>query len=190
MQQPTREQALEVLLEYNKNESLVKHALAVEGVMRHFASLFDEDADKWGIVGLIHDLDYEMYPEQHCTMTRTILEERGWPEEYIRAAVSHGYGICCDVEPLTNLEKTLYTIDELTGLIAAAALVRPSRSVLDIKVSSVKKKWKTKAFAAGVDRGLIEQGAERLEMPLDEVIKHTIDGMRNVAEEIGLKGSL
>ena len=185
---PTREQAYELLTRYNKNESLIKHALAVEGVMRYFARKYGEDEEKWGIIGLVHDLDYEKYPDQHCKKSEEILRQEGWPEEYIRAVVSHGWGICSDVKPETRLEKVLYAIDELTGLIVAAALVRPSKSVMDLKAKSIKKKWKEKRFAAGVDRSIIEKGAEMLGVDLSELITDTIMGMREVAEAIGLKG--
>lgn len=187
---PTRETAMELLREYNQNDSLIKHALAVEAVMVHFAELFGEDKEKWGIIGLIHDLDYEKYPDEHCTKTREILTERGWPEDYIRAVVSHGWGICSDVEPEEKMEKVLYTIDELTGLIAATALMRPSKSILDLTTKSVRKKWKQKSFAAGVDRGIIEKGVQRLGMELGEVMAETIKGMQKVADEIGLKGNI
>lgn len=187
---PNREMALELFKEYNKNESLLKHALAVEAVMRHFADTYGEDKDKWGIIGLIHDIDYEMYPEEHCIKAREILKERNWPEEYIHAVQSHGYGLCCDVEPVERMEKVLYTIDELTGLIAATALMRPSRSILDTETKSVKKKWKQKGFAAGVNREVIEGGANSLGLDIDGVIEETIKGMQSAAEEIGLKGEL
>ena len=187
---PNRAEAYELLLEFNKNESLVKHALTVEAVMRHFAELLGEDQEKWGIVGLLHDIDYEMYPEQHCIKAREILAERNWPEEYIHAVVSHGWKLCCDVEPIEKMEKVLYTIDELTGLIAATAIMRPSKSILDMEVKSVKKKWKQKSFAAGVNREVIEEGAAMLGMELDQVIEETIKGMQKVAEEIGLKGNI
>jgi predicted hydrolase (HD superfamily) len=185
---PTREEAYKLLTEYNKSESLIKHALAVEGVMRYFAQKRGEDEEKWGIIGLIHDLDYEQFPEEHCHKTGEILKENSWPEEYIRAAVSHGWGICSDVEPQTELEKVLYAIDELTGLVVTTALVRPSKSVLDVKTKSVKKKWKDKRFAAGVNRSIIEKGAGMLEVELSDLITDTIMGMQEVAEEIGLKG--
>jgi predicted hydrolase (HD superfamily) len=185
---PTREQAFALLREYNQNESLIKHALAVEGVMRYFARKRGEDDEKWGIIGLIHDLDYERFPEEHCRKTEEILEKNSWPPEYIRAVVSHGWGICSDVEPQTELEKVLYAIDELTGLVVTTALVRPSKSVMDLKANSVKKKWKDKRFAAGVDRSIIEKGVEMLGMELTELITDTIMGMREVADEIGLKG--
>ncbi len=186
---PTREQALELLHRYNETESLRKHAYAVEGVMRYIARKRGEDEEKWGVIGLIHDLDYEKYPEEHCSKTKTLLETEGWPEEYIRAAVSHGWGICSDVEPQTPLEKTLYAIDELTGLVVTTALIRPSKSVMDVAVKSIKNKWKDKRFAAGVDRGVIEKGAALLQVPLEELIADTIKGMQEVAEAIGLKGT-
>jgi predicted hydrolase (HD superfamily) len=155
---PTREEALALLKQYNKNESLIKHAMAVEGVMRYIA--------------------------------RKRLKENDWPEEYIRAVVSHGWGICSDVKPESEMEKVLYAIDELTGLVVTSALVRPSKSVMDMKTKSVKKKWKQKQFAAGVDRSIIEKGAEMLGVELSELITDTIMGMRDVAEEIGLKGNV
>jgi len=185
---PTRDQALVLLAEYNESEPLLKHALAVEAVMRHFAPTFGGDPDTWGVVGLIHDLDYERWPAQHCVKTAEILRQRHWPEELVRAAVSHGWGICSDVEPSSDMEKVLYAVDELTGLVAAAALVRPSRSVLDLTAKSVKKKWKDKRFAAGVDRDIIAAGAERLGMDLTDLITGVIEAMRSVADEIGLKG--
>lgn len=187
---PNRPQALELLQEYNQSESLIKHALAVEAVMSHFAELLNEDKEKWGVIGLVHDLDYEKYPDQHCRKTREILAERNWPEDYIRAVESHGWKICTEVEPQEKMEKVLYTIDELTGLIMATALLRPSKSVLDLNVKSVKKKWKQKGFAAGVNRELIEDGARSLGMELEVIIGETIKGMQNVAEEIGLKGEI
>jgi predicted hydrolase (HD superfamily) len=187
---PTRQEALELLHQYNKSDSLRKHAYAVEGVMRYIGRKRGEDEEKWGIVGLIHDLDYEGFPDQHCKKTGEILREKGWPEEYIRAAVSHGWGICSDVMPQTDLEKFLYTIDELTGLVVTTALIRPSKSVLDVQVKSVKNKWKDKRFAAGVDRSIIEKGAQMLQVGLDELINVTIKGMQEVAEAIGLKGQL
>jgi putative nucleotidyltransferase with HDIG domain len=187
---PTREEAYRLLTEYNKNESLIKHALAVEGVMRYVARKRGEDEDMWGIIGLVHDLDYEQFPEQHCRKSEEILRQNDWPEAYIRAVVSHGWGLCSDVKPQSELEKVLYAIDELTGLVATTALVRPSKSVLDTTAKSVKKKWKDKRFAAGVDRSIIEKGSEMLGVELTELITDTIMGMREVAEDIGLKGSL
>lgn len=187
---PTREEALALLKEYNTKENLIKHALAVEGVMRYVARKRGEDEDLWGVVGLIHDLDYEQFADQHCTKTAEILRERGWPEELIRAAVSHGWGICSDVRPESDLEKVLFAVDELTGLVVATALVRPSKSVLDMKAKSVRKKWKDKRFAAGVNRDIIQQGAEMLGVELSDLITDCIMGMREVAEEIGLKGNI
>ena len=185
---PTREEAYQLLTEYNKTNSLIKHALAVEGVMRYFARKRGEDEEKWGVIGLVHDLDYEQFPEEHCHKSEEILKEKGWPEEYIRAVVSHGWGLCSEVEPQTELEKVLYAIDELTGLVVTTALVRPSKSVMDVKVKSVKKKWKDKRFAAGVDRSIIEKGAQMLGMELTDLIADTLAGMQEVAEAIGLKG--
>jgi len=187
---PTRETAFDLLKEYNTKPNLITHALAVEAVMGHFAEKFGEDAQMWKIVGLIHDLDYEKFPEEHCSKAEEILTEKGWPREYIRAVMSHGWEICTDVKPETMLEKTLYTIDELTGLVTSTALVRPSKSLLDLKAKSVKKKWKDKSFAAGVNRQVIDKGAQMLGMERGEIITETITGMQKVAEEIGLKGNL
>ena len=186
---PTREEAWKLFKKYNETESLTKHALAVEGVMRYMAKKHGEDQEKWGIIGLVHDLDWEKFPEIHCQKTEEILRSENWPEEYIRAVMSHGWGLVTDVKPETLLEKVLFTIDELTGLVATSALVRPSKSVLDMGAKSVKKKWKDKRFAAGVNRGIIEEGAEMLGMEIGELINDTIMGMREVAEEIGLKGN-
>ncbi|MCD6141704.1 hydrolase [Candidatus Acetothermia bacterium] len=187
---PTREEAWALLKEYNQSESLLKHALAVEGVMRYMARKRGADEEKWGIIGLVHDLDYERYPDQHCQKTKEILEERGWPEDYIRAIMSHGWGLVTDVEPVEEMEKVLYAIDELTGLVTAVALVRPSRSVLDMKPKSVAKKWKDKSFAAGVNREVIAKGAEMLGMDLKDLFEDVIMGMREVADKIGLAGNV
>ena len=186
---PGREEAFSLLQKYNKNEGLIKHALAVEAVMRYCARKRGQDEKKWGVIGLVHDLDYEQFPDQHCRKTEEILTSENWPAEYIRAVVSHGWGICTDVEPQSELEKVLYTVDELTGLVVATALVRPSRSVLDMKAKSVKKKWKEKSFAAGVNRDVIEKGARMLGVELGELISDVIMGMREVADEVGLKGN-
>ncbi len=183
---PVREEAWALLNEFNKNESLIKHALAVEGVMRHMAQKASANPDEWGIIGLVHDLDYEQFPEQHCLKTRELLDERGWPEEYIRAIMSHGWGLCTDVEPKTELEKTLYAIDELVGFVTACALVRPSKSVMDMDGKSVQKKWKQKSFAAGVDREVIEKGAALLGVDLRELIEDVIEGLRKIAPQIGM----
>ena len=186
---PTREEAFALLKQYNQNEALIKHALAVEGVMRYCARKRGQDVEKWGVIGLVHDLDYEQFPDQHCHKSGEILREHGWPEEYIRAVLSHGWGICTDVQPQSDLEKTLFTMDELTGLVAATALVRPSKSVLDMEPKSVKKKWKEKSFAAGVNREVIEKGAAMLGVDLNDLIGDAILGMREVAGPIGLAGS-
>ena len=183
---PTREEALALLKQYTRSEALINHAKAVEGVMRYMARKFGENEEKWGVIGLVHDLDYEQFPEKHCIKVREILDENGLPEDYIRAVVSHGWGICSDVKPESLLEKTLFAIDELTGLVTACALVRPSRSVQDMKAKSVRKKWKQPSFAAGVDRNIIAQGAEMLEIELNDLFTDVIMGMREVADEIGL----
>ena len=188
--QPSRSEAYALLCEYNKQESLIRHGLAVEAVMRYFAGKSGEDIEKWGVIGLCHDLDYEQFPDQHCLMTRKILEEQHWPEAYIRAIVSHGWGICSDTEPIHYLEKVLFAIDELTGLITASVYVRPSKSVLDLTTKSVMKKWNTRSFAAGANREVISKGAEMLGMSVEKLIDETILAMQNGAEMIGLKGNL
>ncbi|MBN1827787.1 MAG: HD domain-containing protein [Deltaproteobacteria bacterium] len=185
---PSRDEAIALLHEFNENESLRRHAYAVEAVMRHMARKRGEDEETWGIVGLIHDLDYGLFPEEHCRKTGEILKARMWPEPLIRAVRSHGWGICSDLEPKTDLEKTLFAVDELTGLVAASALVRPSKSLKDLTVKSVMKKWKSPAFAAGVDRSIIEQGAAMLGMNIPALVDDVIMGMRQVADEIGLAG--
>lgn len=187
---PTRADALALLKQYNQTPGLVKHALAVEATMRHFAKHFGEDEETWGIIGLVHDLDYEKYPEEHCTKTKEILEEKAWPEEWIRAVLSHAWGICTDIRPESLLEKTLFTIDELTGLVTTSALVRPSKSILDMKAKSVRKKWNDKRFAAKIDRGIIEKGAGMLDMELPEIITLTIEGMAVIADQLELDGRL
>jgi predicted hydrolase (HD superfamily) len=154
--------------------------------MRHMARKHGENEEMWGNIGLVHDLDYERFPEEHCRKSPVLLREAGWPEEYIRAVISHGWGLCSDVEPVSLLEKTLYAVDELTGLVTTSALVRPSRSVLDLEASSVKKKWKDKRFAAGVNREVIEKGAALLATDLTQLITDTILGMRTAAKELGL----
>lgn len=158
--------------------------------MRHFAEKQGEDVEKWGIIGLVHDLDWEAYPEQHCQKTTEILREAEWPEEYIRSIRSHAWGMFTEDKPEHQMEKVLYTIDELTGLITATALVRPSKSILDMKPKSVKKKWKEKSFAAGANREVITQGAEMLGMDLNDVIAETLAGMQTVADDIGLRGEV
>ncbi len=183
---PGRNEAWELLNQFNSNDSLIKHALAVEGVMRHMAEKSGEDADVWGIIGLVHDLDYERFPDQHCIKTEELLRERGWPREYVRAVVSHGWGLCSDVEPRSLLERTLYAVDELVGFVTACALVRPSRSVMDMDAKSVLKKWKQKSFAASVNREVIEKGAAMLDVQLSTLVRDVIEGMRKVAPQIGL----
>ena len=187
---PSREQAEALLFQYTKTEALRNHARAVEAVMRHFARAMDEDPEKWGIIGLVHDLDWEMFPEEHCSRTTMILREAQWPEEWIRSIRSHAWGMFTEDKPEHPMEKVLYAIDELTGLITATALVRPSRSILDMKPKSVKKKWKEKSFAAGANREVIAAGAEMMGVPLDEVIAQTLSGMQTVASEIGLAGDV
>ena len=186
---PTREEAWAILTEHVKIPSLISHALAVEAVMRHFARKNSADEELWGIIGLVHDVDYEEHPDEHLRHAPEILRSHGWPEECVRAVASHGWGVFTDVTPVTDLEKTLFAIDELTGLVAAAALVRPSRSILDLPVKSILKKWKDKAFAAGVDRKVIEKGAAMMEVSLEELIANTIEGMKTIAESISLKGN-
>ena len=185
-----REDCWSILTEHTKSDALIKHALSVETCVRAYAQKFNEDEEKWRVIGLVHDLDYEQFPEEHCHKCVELFKEHNWPEDYIRAVISHGFGICTDVKPETNLEKTLYAIDELTGLVASTALVRPSKSILDIKAKSVKKKFKDKRFAAGVDREVIKKGAAFLDIELSELITQVILGMRPAAEKIGLKGNL
>lgn len=186
---PTREQAWNLLCEYTKGDALRTHALTVEGVMRHFAGLYGEDPELWGVCGLLHDIDYEQWPQEHCVRCCQLLADAGVDDVVIHAVASHGWSICVDVEPVSNLEKVLFAVDELTGLITAAAIMRPSRSVMDLELKSVRKKYKSKGFAAGVNREIIEKGCERLGMPLDEVITETILGMRECAGAIGLAGA-
>lgn len=185
-----REHAVSVWREYNSDESLFRHALAVEAAMRHFALKYGEDEEFWGLVGLLHDIDYQQYPDEHLKHARPMLEKAGFGEAFIHAVESHGWGICSDVEPSCRMEKVLFAVDELTGFIAACAYVRPSRSVLDMEVRSVKKKWGSAAFAAGVRRDVIEKGAAMMGVPLEELIAETIAALRGVAADIGLKGTL
>ena len=187
--EPTRDDAFALLTEFNKTDRALKHALAVEAVMRYVARKRAENEAKWGVIGLIHDLDYEQFPSEHCKKTAEILRGRGWPEDYIRSILSHGWGLCSDVEPTSEMEKVLFAADELTGLVAATALVRPSKSLADLEARSVKKKWKEKAFAAGVDRAVIEKGAAMLGLELSAFIEEVIAAMRTVAAELGLAGA-
>jgi putative nucleotidyltransferase with HDIG domain len=185
----TRDEARDLLHEFTQSDSLRKHALAVEAAMRAYARRFDGDEERWGVVGLIHDFDYEQHPslEEHPLVGAQILEERGWPQSIIRAVKSHAQYL--DVPRNSKLEQALFAVDELTGLIAAVALVRPSKDIRDVKVSSVTKKWKDKRFAAGVSRQDIEEGAEALGVPLREHIAVVLAAMQSVAEELGLAGS-
>lgn len=186
----TRDDAWALLTEFTKTPALQKHALAVEAVMVHFANIFEEDAEVWGVAGLLHDLDYEKYPEEHCKKAEQIMRERGIDEIYIRAMNCHAYGICTDTKPESKMEMILYTIDELTGLVNAVCLMRPSKSVLDLELKSLKKKFKDKSFASGVNRDVIKSGCEMLGTDLDTVMQETINGMKEKASEIGLKGNL
>ncbi|WP_286846095.1 MULTISPECIES: HDIG domain-containing metalloprotein [Aminobacterium] len=188
----SREEAMNVLREYNKDESHIKHALAVEAAMRHFARKADNDMEKWGVVGLLHDIDWERTqdtPERHTHEGALWLEAKGYPEDIVRAVKAHGWGMVSDVKPVSLMEKTLYAVDELTGLVIAAALVRPSKSLQDLTVKSVKKKWKDKAFARGVNRDVILKGAEMLDVAIDELIDGVIRALQPIEEELGL-GSL
>lgn len=187
---PTRDDAMKLLLEYNESDALIQHALQVEAAMIHFANYFNEDVDMWSVVGLCHDLDYEKYPEEHCKKTRLILEENNWDEEYIRGIVSHGWPSCTDEKPESIMEKTLYTVDELTGIINAACLLRPSKSVLDLELKSLNKKFKDKKFAAGCNREIILNGVEMLDIEKNIVFEETIKGLQERAEVCGLKGNL
>ena len=194
MGKPTRTFAYELLAEFNDNEALIKHALAVEGAMRRFARITGENEEKWGSVGLLHDLDYQKFPNAHCVKTAEIMKERGLDDEYIHAAVSHGYGICSDVEPALFMEKILYTIDELTGLINASVIMRPDKNINNFEFKSLNKKFKQPSFAAGVDRALIERGVKMLTeanpaYTFEYVCNETINGMREVAGAIGLDGA-
>ena len=181
----TREEAWQLLKEYNKEHFHLQHAVTVEGVMRYFAEKlgYGSEADFWGIVGLLHDLDFEMYPDEHCIKQQEIMRERGIDEKIIHATASHGYALTVDIKPEHEMEKVLYAVDELTGLIGAAALMRPSKSVQDIEVSSVKKKYKSKSFAAGCSREVIKRGAEMLGWELSELIGQTILAMRSCEDQ-------
>lgn len=182
----TREEAYALLCQYNQSEALIKHAYAVEGVMRRFARTFGEDENYWGMVGLLHDVDYEKWPEQHLSVAPRLLDEAGFDADFTRAVLCHGWGLCTNVKPVEKMEIVLYTIDELTGLVTATAYMHPSRSVMDLEVKSVKKKFKDKSFAAGVNRDVVKGGCDMLGMELDAVIALTIDGMRDVHESLGM----
>ena len=180
----TRSQALALLQKYNQEPFHILHGLTVEGVMRYFAQETGEDPDFWGIVGLLHDVDFERWPEKHCLEAPRLLAEINAEPEMVHAICSHGYGICCDVEPTEQMEKILFAADELTGLIGAAAKMRPSKSVSDMEVSSLKKKFKDKKFAAGCSRDVIRQGAERLGWTIEELMEKTILAMRSCEETV------
>ncbi len=181
------EQALEILKRYTKKEHLIKHGLAVGYAMQRFAYVFNEDIDKWGSIGLLHDVDYEMYPDAHCVKSREILTKEGLPEDWIYSICSHGWNIMPGVteQPVHRMEWALYTVDQLTGLIGATARMRPN-GIQDLQTRSVRKKWKDKTFAAGVDRNVITVGAQGLKMDINQVITETIAGMRPHAEQLGL----
>ena len=182
----TRQQALDLLRQYNREPFHLQHALTVEGVMRWYANELGhaDEADYWATVGLLHDIDFELYPEQHCQKAPELLAAGGVGEDMIHAICSHGYGICCDVEPQEEMEKVLFAADELTGLIWSAALMRPSRSVQDMELKSLKKKYKDKKFAAGCSRDVIQTGAERLGWELDTLLERTILAMRSCEESV------
>ncbi|MBR6596281.1 MAG: hydrolase [Oscillospiraceae bacterium] len=188
----TRAQALALLQKYNKEPFHIQHALTLEGVMRWYAQENGEDAAFWGLVGLLHDIDFELYPDRHCQVAPQLLSEIGASDAMVHAICSHGFGICSDVEPACLMENILFTVDELTGLIGAAARMRPSKSVMDMELSSLKKKFKDKKFAAGCSRDVIRQGADRLGWTLDEVLDKTILAMRSceasVNEELSALG--
>ena len=183
---PNRTQALALLQKYNKEPFHILHALTVEGVMRWFAQDqgFDAEIDFWGLCGLLHDVDFEVYPEEHCKKAPELLAEVNASEEMVHAICSHGYGLCSDVEPVHQMEKILFAVDELTGLIGAAARMRPSKSVMDMEVSSLKKKFKDKKFAAGCSRDVILGGAEKLGWTIEETMEKTILAMRSCEESI------
>ncbi len=182
----TRQQALKLLRKYNKEEFHILHGLTVEGVMRWYAKEqgYKEEEEYWGQVGLLHDIDFELYPEEHCKKAPKLLQEAGVSQEMIRSICSHGYGLCSDVKPEHEMEKILFAADELTGLIWAAAKMRPSKSVMDMEVSSLKKKFKDKRFAAGCSRDVIKEGAEGLGWTLEELMEKTILAMRSCEESV------
>lgn len=182
----TRDKAFDLLKTYNKDPFHIRHALTVEGVMRYYAKTlgFADEVDYWGIVGLLHDIDFELYPDEHCKKAPELLAAGGVGEDMIRAICSHGYGICCDIEPEHEMEKVLFAADELTGLIWSAALMRPSKSVMDMEVSSLKKKFKDKKFAAGCSRDVIRDGAARLSWDLDRLFEQIILAMRTCEADI------
>ncbi|MCD7784986.1 MAG: hydrolase [Oscillospiraceae bacterium] len=181
----TRDEAWELLNEFNKEPFHIRHAVTVEGVMRYFAETlgYKDEVDLWGIIGLLHDLDFEMYPDQHCIKSQDIMRDRGLDERIIHGTACHGYGLTVDIKPEHEMEKVLYATDELTGLIGAVAIMRPSKSVQDLELKSVKKKFKTLNFAAGCSREVIQNGADMLGWTLDELIEKTILAMRSCESE-------
>lgn len=183
------EEALMMLKEYNKEDFHIRHGLTVSGCMKYFAQKlgYEKEADFWETVGLLHDIDFELYPEEHCVKAQEILKEKGMSPEFIHAVASHGYGLCCDIKPEHEMEKVLFAVDELTGLIGAAALMRPSKSVQDMEPKSVKKKYKDKKFAAGCSREVIEQGAQDLGWELDYLIAETLEAMKSCEQTHSLK---
>ncbi len=180
----TRDQALSLLKKYNTEPFHVRHGLTVEAVMRQFALKNGQDPELWGMVGLLHDVDFEKYPDRHCLEAPAMLREIGAPEDFIRAVCSHGYGLCVDIKPESDMEKTLFAVDELTGLIGAAVLMRPSRSAQDMDVKSLKKKFKDKRFAAGCSREVIQQGADMLGIELDQLLSDTLEAYKACEDEI------
>ena len=180
----TREEALELVKKYNQEPFHIQHALTVEGVMRWFARDNQEDEDFWGLAGLLHDVDFEKWPEEHCKKAPELLAEIGASDELVHAVCSHGYGVCSDVEPVDQMEKILFAADELTGLIWAAALMRPSKSVMDMEVKSIKKKFKDKRFAAGCSREIIQKGADMLGWDLNELFEKTLEAMRSCEADV------
>ncbi len=186
----TRDNALELLKEHTKTASLLKHAYCVEGAMAHFAEVLGYDKDFWAMVGLLHDLDYEQYPDEHCKHTPIFLKDAGFSEEFIRGVMSHAWKLRTDVEPIHPMEKVVYTVDELTGLISAAVLVRPDKDISNLALKSVKKKFKDGAFAAAVNRDLIKEGCDMMGLELDYVIEQCIIALQKIAPDIQLDGSL
>lgn len=181
-----RDQALKLLMEYNKEQFHILHALTVEGTMRWYAKElgYGEDEEFWAIAGLLHDIDFEQFPDQHCAKAPDLLKPAGCSEELIHAVICHGYGICSDIEPVHEMEKVMFAADELTGLIGAAARMRPSKSAADMEVSSLKKKFKDKKFAAGCSRDVIQKGAETLGWSLEELMDKTLQAMRSCEERV------
>ena len=182
----TRDEAFELLKKYNKDPFHIRHALTVEGVMRWYAKElgYADEEEYWGIVGLLHDIDFELYPEEHCKKAPELLKAGGVGDDMIYSICSHGYGICVDIEPVHEMEKVLFAADELTGLIWAAALMRPSKSTKDMELKSLKKKYKSKGFAAGCSREVIERGAEQLDWPLEKLLTMTLQAMADSEDEI------